>query len=383
MSDHLDQIEDLLEQAAVLEMGPAKVALIEEAVRLADLHGDATAGFNARLELIQAATFAGQPDLTLVAFSWCVSQCDRDPEQFPERELLWKYKWVIDELPLFPQISREQIEKMLDDMAVRYQRAGSTLHAVGTMRRTVGQVMGDRAMAEAGHKQMEQTRRDWLSNCPACVTDGAIDYHLFQGQYREALAAARPILKGGQCCAEVPHRTYATLLEPLLRTGRLEEAMDYHVKGYRMIARNPKFISQFARHIVFLTLTENLPRAVKLLEKHLPDALKTTGVAWQFDFYLAGLLLAERVQEQGRQQVRLRLPESLPQGKLGRVATVELAGWFRAQCQDLAARFDARNGNRWFSQRIEELQDLKKLATPHPLPGSRKAGESARSEPEA
>jgi len=380
MSDYTNEIEDLLGQASALEHGPAKVALIEEAVRLADLHNDGQTGFDTRLELIEAATFAGQPDLTLVTFSWCLSQCDRDPEVFPESELLWKYKWVIDELPLFPQVSREQIDKMLADMTERYQRAGSTLHALGSMRRAVAIVLGDRALAEAGHKQLEQTRRDWLSNCSACVADGTIEHYLFLGQYREALAAARPILKGHQTCAEVPHRTYATLLEPLLRTGQLEEAMEYHVKGYRMIARNPKFISQIAKHLTFLALTDNLPRAVKMLEKHLPFALKTTGLAWQFDFYLAGLLLLERLHEQGRQQIRLRLPEQLPQGERGRVATSELAGWFRTQCQDLAGKFDARNGNDWFSRRLAEIQDLKKLVMPHPLPGARKAGDQDSSE---
>ncbi len=375
MRDYTDEIEELLEQASVLDRGSAQVALMEEAVRLADLHNDVETSFKTRLELIEAATFAGQPDLALVTFSWCLSQCDRDPEAFPESQLLWKYKWVIDELPLFAQVSREQIEKMLSDMAERYQRAGSTLHAVGTMRRAVAILLGDKAMAEEGHKQMEQTRRDWLSNCAACVADGTVEHYLFLGQYREALAAARPILKGHQVCAEVPHRTYASLLEPLLRSGQLEEAMDYHVTGYRMIARNPKFISQIAKHLIFLTLTDNLPRAVKMLEKHLPDALKTSGQAWQFDFYLAGLLLLERLQEMGRQQVRLRLPEQIPQGDKGRARTEELAGWFRGQCQDLACRFDARNGNDWFSRRVQELQQLKKLVTPHPLPGAKKAGD--------
>ncbi len=375
MTDYTDQIEELLDQAAVLEHGPAKVALIEEAVRLADLHNDAVAGFETRSELIEAATFAGQPDLTLVTFSWCLSQSDRDPETFPERDLLWKYKWVIDELPVFPQVSREQIEKMLADMTERYQRAGSTLHALGSIRRGMASDLGDRALAEAGHKQLEQTRRDWLSDCPACVADGTIRHFTFLGQYREAVAAARPILQGHQRCAEVPHRTYASLLEPLWRTGRLEEAMEHHVKGYRMIARNPKFISYVAKHLTFLVLTDNLPRAVKMLEKHLPVAVKTTGLSWRFEFYLAALLLLERLQEKGRQQIRLRLPEQLPQGERGRVATAELAGWFRTQCQDLAGQFDRRNGNDSFSQQLAEIGELKKRVTPHPLPGAKKAGE--------
>ena len=250
-----------------LERGAAKVALVQEAVRLADTHSDVAAGFEARSELITAAMFAGQPDVELVAFSWCLAQCDRDPEQFSEEDLLWKYKWVLDTLPLFPQISRAQIENMLEDMKTRYQRAGSTLHAVYTLRRDVSMYLGDRAQAEAAHTELERTRRDWLSNCAACVADGTVEYLNFLGRHEEALERARPILAGQQRCSEVPHRTYALVLYPLVLQGRLDEAMEYHLTGYKLIARNPKFIGQQAEHLNFLTLTDNLSKAIKLLEK--------------------------------------------------------------------------------------------------------------------
>jgi len=77
MSDHRDRIEELVGQASVLDNGAARVALIEEAVRLADAHNDTASGFHARMELVSAAMSAGQPDVMLVAFSWCLSQCDR------------------------------------------------------------------------------------------------------------------------------------------------------------------------------------------------------------------------------------------------------------------------------------------------------------------
>ena len=67
MSEYGEEVEELLGRAAGLDEGPAKVALLEEAVRLADTHGDVGEGFRARQELIRAATFGGLPDRVLVA----------------------------------------------------------------------------------------------------------------------------------------------------------------------------------------------------------------------------------------------------------------------------------------------------------------------------
>lgn len=370
MSDHRAAIDELMDQAAGLDNGPAKVALLEEAVRLADTHSDVEEGFRARGELITAAMFSGQPDKELVAFSWCLSQCDREPDKFPESELLWKYKWVLDSIALFPQISRKQIEDMLDDMAKRFQRAGSTLHAVATLRRDLAMYMGDLEKAEKAHLEMERTRRDWLSNCPACVADGTVEYQAFLGRHDEAIQCARPILTGKQRCSEVPHRTYAIISLPLLHQRRVEEAMDYHLKGYRLIARNPKFVNMVGRHIRFLALTDNLPRAVRMLERHLPDALATAGLAWQFDFHLSALQLLDRLLDQGKAEMRMRLPAGLPPAdKRGRHSLAALSRWFAGQAADLANRFDARNGNDYHHRRLAGVKELASLVQPFALPG--------------
>src|SRR5262249_61142281 len=124
------QINDLLYEAAVLPHGASKVALLEEAVRLADSHGDIGLGFDVRKDLVNACNFSGFPEKTLVAFSWRLAQVDRSPEEFDENDLLWEYKWIATLLPQYPQITRTQILEMLDDLKRRYLHAGSSLRPV-------------------------------------------------------------------------------------------------------------------------------------------------------------------------------------------------------------------------------------------------------------
>jgi hypothetical protein len=375
MNDYQEAIDKLTEEAEFVGNGAAKIGLLEEAVRLADTHGDTEAGFNVRLTLMDASTFAGRPDLLLVAFSWCLAQHDRDPDLFGDEDLLWKYKWVVNQLSGFPQISRQQIEAMLADMEIRFEEAGSTLHAVYQQKRDVLMDMGDREAAAQANDELARIERDWLSDCKACIADIEVEHRVLDGADEEALEKAAPILRGRLSCAEVPQRTYAKVLLPLLRLGRPDEAMSFHLKGYRLIAGNPgNFITHIALHMEFLALTGNLAKAVKLIEKHLPSALENPSLGKRFDFFLACRLVLDMLLAEDKKALKLRLPSTFPlYESKGRYLISNLIAWFANQTQDLAKRFDRRNGNPFFSQKIADLEELKKLATPCPLPSRDKS----------
>ncbi len=369
MSQHYSiAVNELIERSVALENGPAQVALLEEAVRLADTHQDLDLGFMARDQLIHAGTFSGEPDKAMVAFSWCLAQADRDPERFSEMNLLWKYKWVLPALASFPPISKQQIHDTLADMTQRYQRAGSTMQPIHLMHFELAVEMGDKRTARHHYKLWKKTARDWLSNCPACEQDQEVWYQRFVGNDEKALEAAQPILNGQMRCHSVPHRTFGKVLLPLLRLGRLEEAARHHRHGYRMVSRNPAYLLRLAEHMEFLALTDNLARAVKLLEKHLSWALATRSLDQRFRFYLAGLFLLERLQKWGKTSLKLRLPGNFPAVvKDGHYDLALLHGWFAEECHDIADRFDRRNENEHFAGLIRNLRKLHKLATAFPL----------------
>src|SRR6185295_17300531 len=102
-----------------------------------------------------------------------------------------------------------------------------------------------------------------------------------------ALRAAEPILDGRMTCTEVPESTYAGLVLPLIRLGKHERALQVFSAGYNLIHRKPTFVGQKASYIVGLTLTGNLDRAVRLLDRHLPEGLEVAKPSVQFEFFLA------------------------------------------------------------------------------------------------
>lgn len=359
--DPRDDFERLIDEAEGLPHGVAKVALLEEAVRVADALRDPEAALAARMELTQAAQFGGRPDLALVSFSWCLAHYDRHADDLDPTLILWHFKWVVNGLAAYPEVPRVQIEALFADMTRRYKAHGSTLHAVHQIRREVAQAMFDTRRAKAAHKKFLTAPTDHLSNCQACVQDAGVSYALYAGDDGAAVAAAGPILKGKMSCAEVPHRTYAKLLLPHLRRGEVALAMRYHKVGYPLIQANPSFLEYQGQHLAFLALTGNHARAATLFNRHLPQALTHPDAAERFRFYCAAKLSHDLMNEVPRPP-KIRVPREVhPDGAAGAVGA-----WLDNELHTLAERFDARNGNKGYRRDIAATQAQRRYQAKYP-----------------
>jgi hypothetical protein len=363
MADSNDGILELMAKAGDLPYGAAQVALLEEAVQLADSANDLDLGFETRGELMEAAVFSGRPDILLVAFSWCLAQCDRNPDRFSPEEILWKYKWVVENAISFPDVSRARLEELVADMERRYSEAGSTLQAVAFIRRTLYMCLGEWTQARAAHAEFRKRGRDWLSDCPACIASQDCEYFSRQKQWTRAVHAVEPVLKNQLACAEEPHRALSRVLRPLFQMGRLEEAKDYQRRGYTLVGGANQFAREQAAHLQFLVLIADMAQAKRLIERHLPTALEAIAADERFQFLLAARLWTERLLGQDVRTLKVHLPQGLPAADAEGYSNVAALGeWFTIRARDIARRFDARNRTECFQQQLDELPELLRLA---------------------
>ena len=364
-------VRSLMDRAADEETGPVQVALLEQAVRMADTHGHVPLGFESRLALVRAAVFAEEPEKPLAPFAWCLAQCDRDPVTYPESRLLWEFKWVVDNAKNVARVPMTGLLAMVDDMERRYRRNGGGVRAANKSRVELAMFRGLRDEAREHYRRWDASPRDRFADCRACEQNKRVEFLAFDLQDEAALAAAAPILAGRMRCAEVPLATYRHVLLPLLRLGRVAEAMTYHNKAHRLIARKPMYVEDAADHLRFLALTGNFPRALKLLETHLPWPRSELALlrAHRFDFalsarFLLGLVAAAR----NGKPVSLRLPKEFPlHAESGRYDPATLSSFFADEAARLASIFDARNGTTHFADRIASDGQFAALMTPCPL----------------
>jgi hypothetical protein len=367
VSGHFAQVARLMGEAEGLPDGPAKVALVEQAAAIADSHQDVELAFEVRRTMLGVCLVADECQVMLVAFTWCLAQCDRDPERFPIIRLLWEFRWVVSSLCTFPEISRAKIEEMKAEMARRYQQTGASPRSYWLMCRKMGVDMGDATAAIAASKQLWKAPEDRLADGRETERGFEITYQLFRNQPKQALQAAEPFLTRsiesehfeGQACADV--------LLPMLKEGRAAEAMPCHKRGYKLRGKNIRHLDSIAKHIAFLALTDNLNRAVRLFEKHLSDALRTSNVFNRMRFLTDTLPLLDRLMKVKKGVNRLRVPADCPIATDGRATVAELRDWMRTAAGELAAAFDERNGNDYFTKRLVAVPRLQRLFAPCPL----------------
>jgi hypothetical protein len=368
VTDAFDQVAPLLAEAAGLPDGPTKVALVERAAAVADSQNDLELAFEVRKHLLGVCLGADRSDLMLVTFTWCLAQCDRDSERFPIERILWEFRWVVSSLCTFPEISNDKIEEMRGEMARRYQQAGAGPRSFLLMWRKMAVDMGDAQAASNSDVAYRHSPVDWLSDGYATELGFEITFRLFRNQPDRALQAAAPFLSRevrsdhfeGQACADA--------LLPMLKLGKAAEAMPYHRRGYKLRADCIRHIDSIAKHIAFLALTDNLGRAARLYEKHLVDAVRTTNVFNRMRFLIDTLPLLDRLRKAGKGEMRLRVPPECPLAADGAKPTAAaVRKWAAATAGELAAAFDARNGNDYYTKRLAAAARLQRLFSPCPL----------------
>jgi hypothetical protein len=365
-ADYREQVEELLEQLDLLPAGPGKAAVAEEAIRLADVHRDEELGFDAREQSLWSFYDAGRPDLLMVHYAWCLAYLDRNPDDDEDQhDILWAYRWVASSMSAFPQFPRQQIEAAAADMADRYRRAGFSLRPVSVMRRYVAEELGDRAAARKAHDQVGRQPRDWMCDEPHLERSFKAGYQLFAGQLKTALATVEPILldqfvshdRAFQC------RMHSQFLVPLARVGRVDLARRLQKAAYPLLRANHRYLFVLAWHVEFLAVVGDLPAAVTLAERHLPAAVAAPSQINRFNVTRAARLVIDRLRAAGKHRTKLKLPADLaPGGEPERWGLDALAARLDADLTALAVRFDERNGNTHYADRVSELADLNRLA---------------------
>jgi len=260
----------------------SQVEALENLVRLADSVQDVHGGYNARMEMIQCATFAGLKDKALVAFTWCLAQSDKSPDVFDAHTLLWKFKWVLENIPNFLQVPKKKIYELQDDMQQRLLAAGYNLRPVQFLRWTNAMRMGEFDRAAVYMEKWEQTSRDEMADCLACEQNKLSEYFGRIGKLKQSDETAAKLLDGRMTCAEIPHLTYGHLVPTYLKLGRSDELKKKHRAWYKLIKDNEEFLAPVSYHLLLVGGAGKYPAAIAMFERHAPWAIKTVNDTHRF-----------------------------------------------------------------------------------------------------
>lgn len=344
--------DGLMQQSYALEDGPTKVSLLEQASRLADQMNDPSRGFESRSQLIRSSVFSGMAERALPAFSWCLAQIDKAPQEFGDDEMLWEYKWILPALLQFPSIRLQQIIDLEDDFARRLKKAGYSLRPFYEARFDRLEWSEQPDEKKKYFELWRKSKRDHLANCRACEESGVVSYYFESQQPELALTKAYEMLENRVGCHSVPHSMISKMLLPLLRLGRFAEAKELHTRGYRMIRNNRDFLGYVRAHMVYLLHVGEIASALRILTRHIPWCLETRELLDKLDFCHGAAVVLEKA---GHRKRKLNVPLQHPcYNETGSYVPSELAAWFSSEAEGLAHHFDERNGDRQLKDWMEE-----------------------------
>ncbi|WP_338899658.1 hypothetical protein WBG99_31865 [Streptomyces sp. TG1A-60] len=334
-----DELYQALQENDRRPYGRPRTVTAEELVDAAEQFEETVPLAHALLELQEAYTYGSEPRKSPVVFARLLTLFDEQPDVFDERlrhTLFWRFKWVSNALRALPEIPLASLRQWLTEMRDRYEKAGLGLQPYyGQAYQLAAHVGEDTTLAYELWAGRTRTR---LSDCEACEICERALYHLTAGDDERALSAWEPVLAGKESCQEEPARSLSYALLPLLRTGRTDRAREVHLVGHRGCRRNPSMSGEVGRHLEFCALTGNEARGLELLAENRSLFDEVDSPLDLFDFLTGVEVLLQRVELLGHGE----LPAA---GYAGRTWTVAgLRAEVRGRADDLAARFDARNG---------------------------------------
>jgi hypothetical protein len=349
--DAVDQLAHIRDASAVDH--------IERIIEYARANRDEIAVVQWLLQLIRAASHFDRFDREIKAFHelmaiYRAGKGDGDLR----RNLLWHFKWLLERITEYVEVSAEQIDEFFEQMRSFYEEEGESLAPYYGLRYRAAAFMGD-ASAAQWRERWEATDAGASDDCPACQTDTRVCALLDMDDIAGAFVAAEPVLRGEQHCEEVPAVTFSRLLLPALLTEQTEMAIAMHRAVRRQVRHTPKLLGHLADHQVFLAIIAGPQNQARHAAFLLRGLAATANPYNRFNAARAAWVWAARCDAAG---LPPRLPERV-RSLLDDEAAADLMGWSRGLAMDLAERFDARNGSDRFARKIADAEAVIGMTT--------------------
>ncbi|MBC1282154.1 hypothetical protein HB768_03670 [Listeria welshimeri] len=323
----MDYLNDL-ESVWGMDDTPEKVKVLERIIAGADLYNNIEDGIEAREMLIETCFTVGFPKKQLQAFSWLIKKWeDVDSDYYIDTDdLFWNYKWICADVPTFDEVSKAQIDGLLNDMKEKFEQQNYSLRPYYKVCTLAAMSMGDVEKAKELFEKWSITEGDYLNDCPACETSDQVHYFCFIQDYETAEKTAKPIIEGKQRCAMVPHFTYGEMALAYLTLGDEKMAQECFDKGYPLVEKQSSLLPPLGQLLKYLVLTNQTEKARDVINSNLEIVLQAESGLDRLIFLQAAYPLFDREKE---------------------ADLIEMT-------EALTAKFDARNGNNYYQDLLKK-----------------------------
>lgn len=344
MDKNEQEIWDELYQTYQLVDSESKTAVLEGLLGIAEGKNLDAVAFSIRLEIVQSTVFSGDIEKALVAFTHCVAEFDAEKEYALAEtfSVLWSSKWINRTIVAFPNITKQQIDDIENDIADRFERHGFGLRSHYMFGWLNAIEMGNQEKANRRRKQwIKETIMPGHPRCKACELHYEIHYQIQENQPEKGLNAYRSLLRSKEVCNRVPLASHVLML-PFLKPETDEGRAAFLFALFEFEPANIDRVSLAGDFLFYLLDKDDAQSALKIASNYLGPAMKTKDLDQKLHFFIA----AERF-------FNTTNGFSFPWRHLDQeFALAELKCFLESQINRLALAFDSRNQNTFVSDYI-------------------------------
>jgi tetratricopeptide (TPR) repeat protein len=329
-----------------------RIALLKQAINLADAHNDVEWGFDLRLFLILDEKDTPHCDESFPAFTWILDTFDKHPDTFDESDFLWEYKWMIGSARRNCSISLNQVEAITEDYKMRLERNGFSLRPYYTVKAHLAMFLNNLDEARKYIDLRNQQIKDDMANCRACELDDDVELELRLGNFDKALAVGNDMLTKKITCGHMPFSAYCGCVKYFRQAGNMEKAYEYFLKAeedLNNLENDTSLIAEVGELVRFLTDYDK-DKAWTFFEQYVHWNVNSDNY-FDFLFSLSVLPLLK-----GETVRTLDVKPSLAWYRTDNIYNLqEIYDYYSDRAKDLAEKFDKRNGNSFFSEQFLEV----------------------------
>ncbi len=355
-----------------LERGSVRAKGIKKALDYALEQQDVDGAFQLYEKFMNEDVMHGNSYQAIILFPEYVAYFENHPEKQQDynHDVMWVYKWIIANVLDFPQIPLSQIEDLYEQYRDFCKRFNYNLRTYYANIAFLIQVhLGKDGVfcgmtAKQAHSEMNKCPRDSLSDCKACETSSEVSYLINNEEPEEKIIKkAQGLIEGKLTCAEQPHCALANIAEYYLEHGDLENAVKFADKAYHLINRDYANEDNLTvkKAICMTVYSHSDPnKAIKILKNVMRFVPENSNYNDLFEIYRSTYYFMHKLEEKGASHIRLRLPfrdeDIITEDNVYEIPV--LKEFFYNKAKDIAVKFDERNGNTLFTDRLEKINEV-------------------------
>ena len=337
-----------------------RLALMRKAFEEADAEQDYDARIRYRLDYIHDCCFYYDTTEIYLIFPQVLRLHDEFVKEHGydafTAEILWDYKWLLENANEFYQISVKQFETLFEDCKRKYMENNYSPRPLYSYRFTF-YLNIDKEKSMESYQNFLMQRRDWRSDCHACERAKEVQYFLKLEQFEKAAKAAAPVLDGQLDCAEQPECTIGDFLryynEKILAGDNdyIDPAGNLCEQLRRIIDRKGTATSYMSEILLYYAM-EKPEKALAYYKKHHMYFEEVKNPINRFHFAIGAIAFLANLR--GKETYKMELsPEFFMYREDDTYDVKMLTGYYMDKAREIAQKMDERNGTDAFAKHLD------------------------------